>query len=279
MTKGLHILNVIITSTFIVLISTVTFGTPIINYGESLEYYAPHHLEPDDPGHPGTPGHYFAETGDAHHYAWLDQIPLTPVIDVFYDFRPVGGFANEITPGQKARAIDAFDLWSSVSNLNFIQNTVVLDSAIINVGTGSLRAFGETSRPGGILGLGGGTFTHDSTHSITGGVAWMDFKDSWDETIGNGNPGGTFDYFTVAVQEIGHALGLGHVDDLSGTDMMDGFYVSEQVSLSINDISHITSVYGASEPIPEPTTIALLGIGLIGLGGIAARRRFKRVKK
>ncbi len=32
-------------------------------------------------------------------------------------------------------------------------------------------------------------------------------------------------------------------------------------------------------PVPEPTTIALLGIGLAGFVGGAVKRRFKRVKK
>jgi hypothetical protein len=34
-----------------------------------------------------------------------------------------------------------------------------------------------------------------------------------------------------------------------------------------------------NHPIPEPTTIALLSIGLVGLAGRAVRRRFKRVRK
>ncbi|ODS30066.1 MAG: PEP-CTERM motif protein [Candidatus Scalindua rubra] len=37
-----------------------------------------------------------------------------------------------------------------------------------------------------------------------------------------------------------------------------------------------TGSFGAGEPIPEPTTIALLGIGLVGLGGGYLRRRLKQ---
>ncbi len=41
---------------------------------------------------------------------------------------------------------------------------------------------------------------------ITAGAAWQDFAETWDETLGNGNPPGTVDYFTVAAQEIGHPI-------------------------------------------------------------------------
>lgn len=41
----------------------------------------------------------------------------------------------------------------------------------------------------------------------------------------------------------------------------------------------ITELYNEPNPVPEPTTIALLGIGLAGLAGIAMRRKYKRLRK
>jgi hypothetical protein len=249
---------------------------PVIGEGESKLILGPHHTEVGSPNHPsgvGDPTHYFAATGDVHHFLWQDQIPATPgIIDVYYDFRAQGGYSNLINPAQQVLAVQAMDFWASVSDLNFIQNTLVSASGIINIGTGDLAALGEISGSGGILGLGGGIYTHTALHTITGGVAWMDSAETWDVTIGNGNPGGTFDWFTVAVQEIGHGIALGHVDDIAGLDMMDGSYSAEQTVLSANDIDHITSIYGVAA-VPIPAAVWLFGSGLMGLIGIARRRR------
>ncbi len=224
---------------------------PLVPEGQSLVYYAPYapHHTPGDPSHEE---HYFVMTGDLDHFAWFSATPATPgVITVKYDFRALNGFTNVITPGQKARVIDALNVWSAATGgkLVFVQDIVAPAADIVNIGTGDLAAVNPmfTSGPGGILGLGGGFFTHGGPiHLITSGVAWQDFAENWDETLGNGNPPGTFDYFTVAAQEIGHALGLGHTDNTGMTNLMNGVYLAEQTMASMIDIDHIQSVYGQS---------------------------------
>ena len=241
--------------------------------------FTPHH---ETDGHLVHDEHYFAETGDDHHYAWFSATPLTPgPITIKYDYRSQGGFANFITTNQKARAVDALNTWSAATGgkVVFVHDTVAGAADIINIGTGDLAALGAfTSGVGGILGLGGGDFDHGGgAHSITSGVAWQDFEDTWDTVIGNGNPGGTFDYFTVVAQEIGHALGLGHVDNIGGSNLMNGSYSSEVTAASASDVAHITSIYGATAAVPEPSIPALLSAGAIGLLVHRRRRQTLRV--
>jgi len=114
---------------------------------------------------------------------------------------------------------------------------------------------------------------------IAGGIVDMDANENWDSIVGNGNPQGTFDFFTVAAHEIGHALGLDHSGN--GNDLMYPYYTGEKTWAPATDAANIQSLYGALSPnyamgtfqkleaVPEPSAIVLL---ILGLGTLIVRR-------
>lgn len=207
-------------------------------------------------------------TAPAFALSWADQLPGTSAVDVYYDFRPtILGQPNQISQWQANSAVTAMQMWSSVSNLNFIRNPWAPDNQIINIGVSSIDGQWNVLGQGGYNYTNAGGFWH-----IAGGIVDMDINENWDAITGNGNPGGTIDFFTVTAHEIGHALGLNHSD--YGWDVMYPYYSGEKTWPSASDTANIQSLYGAGqsttvaggfaslEAVPEPSSLVLLGLGV-----------------
>ena len=165
-----------------------------------------------------------------------------------YDFRDQSGFRNQINPDQQRIAVAALNSWSDAANhrLTFVRDTEAASDRILNIGVGDLLALDFQSRPGGTLGLGGGNSTGLKGQSAVRGAVWLDHQETWDTQIGNGNPSGTHDFFTVVAHETGHALG--YQDTIGGLGIMNSQYTGE---LSAAAIAQIV------QAAPVPTTSAV----------------------
>jgi uncharacterized protein GlcG (DUF336 family) len=156
-------------------------------------------------------------------------------IEVKYDFRDVGNFENEVTQEQKDAAVDALNAWMAATDgrIQFVHDTQAADSEILNLGIGDLAAFGGVSGTDGTLGVGGGGLIGSMASPTVRGVVWLDQAENWDLEIGNGDPQGTYDFFTVISHETGHALGFVDNYDNSNGNMMNGIYDIERSAESI----------------------------------------------
>ncbi|MFM8220846.1 MAG: matrixin family metalloprotease, partial [Planctomycetaceae bacterium] len=202
-----------------------------------------------------VPGQTFG-TISAPWYESADE----PVV-VKYDFRDQNGFANLISAEQVARTIDALNAWSDATGgqLIFVRDQEADLAHIVNFGTGDLRAFQLNSATGGTLGVAGGQLTQDDAGDFrVTGAAWLDVAEYWDTEIGNGNPAGTYDYFTVMAHEIGHTLGYGDSRNPGSRDIMSGIYDAERSRDTITHAAQTGLFYRGVEAGDPRTDFAVL---------------------
>lgn len=165
-------------------------------------------------------------------------------ISALSSFMPIG-FVDEIE--------SAFNLWSSVANITFKMEA--------DGGQNAGAPSGTDIRIGGHLfdGL-SGTLAHAfiPDGSNIGGDIHFDAQDNW-------GIGSLTDIFSVAVHEIGHAIGIEH--SLNPLAVMYSQYDGVIAGLHADDIQTVQSIYGASLQVnvPEPSTLMLFmsAFGLI----------------
>ncbi len=76
------------------------------------------------------------------------------------------------------------------------------------------------------------------------------------------------DFFTVALHELGHSLGLGHSDVLGS--VMEPVYAGPRRTLQADDIAGIQTLYGVQ--VPEPGTLSLFCLGLLAIGWLQRQK-------
>lgn len=112
-------------------------------------------------------------------------------------------------------------------------------------------------------------FNDDMNTSFPNQVVWVD-----DETDVSGDE--TFDFFTVALHEVGHGLGLAHSDDSTSVMALYNTRGGARRTLSADDIAGIQAIYGPAATAPEPGSLPLMAVAFLAFLGARFRRRAQR---
>jgi matrixin len=138
--------------------------------------------------------------------------------------------------------VAAAQTWAQYANINF---TVVGDNGTASgqglyqqgdPGMGDIR-FGAYALGAGYLGM-GDMPPPINNYSIAGDINFND--------TANYNIGTTYDLQTVAMHEVGHALGLGH--STTPGSVMYPYYSGTKRTLTSDDVAGIQAIYGARAP-------------------------------
>jgi len=196
------------------------------------------------------------------------------VVDsVLDDHFPAGGgnTATTALTGLYAGGVDeittiglALDKWAAVSlftNLGMVADgggffgDPAAAGAVGDIRVGAVFIDGGVGKNVLAHAFGPGTPVQFGTNN--GGDAHFDDGNVWSD----GGSGGTIDFYTVALHELGHSLGLGH-SAFSGSVMYPS-YSGALRTLTADDIAGIQAIYGV--PVPGAVLLGILGLGAVGI--------------
>jgi len=167
--------------------------------------------------------------------------------------------SNILGGGEALIFQQALDVWAAISGFTNagLVNDIGLpfhNSAAFGIKAGDIR-IGAISFETNQLAHAYAPGDNDDYYGSINGDIHFNVDKNWVDNLFEDGTTETFDFFTVALHEIGHALGLGHSNN--GAAVMASGYTGAKRTLQPDDIAGIQALYG----IPEPMTFTLLAGG------------------
>ncbi|NOZ38725.1 MAG: matrixin family metalloprotease [Planctomycetes bacterium] len=177
----------------------------------------------------------------------------------------------------------AFDVWAAAANITNLGQVTdggssALAGGLESTGSqlGDIRVagyqFGASPTQFGVLAHAYIPLTEalagPGNGGTIGGDIHFDTAELWSDDENDTLSDQDIDFFTVALHELGHSLGLGH-SSVAGSVMVAN-YTGGRRTLGPDDIAGIQAIYG----VPEPSAF-LFGCLLVGVGVVAKWKKMR----
>ncbi len=165
-------------------------------------------------------------------------------------------FSSVLTGDFATSVSSAFDAWEAIADIDFVQ---VSDASDVDIRLG----FASIDGANGTLGTASTRFLSDGT--LTQAHVRFDDAETWEHSTTSTVSDSALNFYTVALHEIGHAIGIGHSE--TSPAIMEAFYNGDLFSLQSDDISAAQTIYGSATTETPAETIHYGGTGADLLSG------------